>query len=344
MKRRSLLKTTSLLGLTGLIPFFPAAAKASGIIPADVAPDAAPGRSAFRRFPLGDLELTIVSDGNIIMSPIQPFIAPDAPPEKIKALLEESFRPTDHLELGINILVIKKPGKLILVDTGMGVNAAEPGEKGVTNGVMSQNLQAAGFAPGDFTDVIITHAHPDHIGGLLTKSGDLAFPAAKIHLCKIEFDYWTSANPDFSKSRVDPKMIGPMSGAIKGMLLKLQPHFEFFNPGDKLFDCISLELAAGHTPGHTLVHIYSGSNTLVHVADLVHSDVLLFPHPEWGFFGDSDFKMGGETRRKVLAGLAASRTRVMAYHLAWPGLGHVRTKGEGFEWVPETFANAEVLG
>ena len=340
MKRRSLLKATSLFGLTGLIPFLPAKAASGSLLSGDRGDLPAPGKYGFRRFPLGDLEITIVSDGNLIMDPVQPFFAPDIAPEKVKALLEESFRPTDHIELGINILVIKKPGKLIIVDTGMGINAGEPGEKGITNGMMMQNLQTAGFAPGDFTDVVISHAHPDHIGGVTTKDGGLAFPNAKIHLSKTEFDFWTSDKPDFSKSRLAPEMVQPIATATKATLKKLQSSLVFYAPGNRLLDCLWMEAAPGHTPGHSLTHIYSGKEEMVHIADLVHSDVLLFPHPEWGFFGDTDFKMGAETRRKVMGTLAASRTKVFAYHLSWPGVGFIRKKGDGFEWVPETYASA----
>jgi glyoxylase-like metal-dependent hydrolase (beta-lactamase superfamily II) len=99
-----------------------------------------------------------------------------------------------------------------------------------------------------------------------------------------------------------------------------------------------MELAPGHTPGHTLVHIFSGSEELVHVADLLHSDVLLFPHPEWGFNGDTDIELATATRKQVLADLTTNHQKVFGYHLPWPGIGHIRKQGDGYEWVAETYA------
>jgi hypothetical protein len=77
---------------------------------------------------------------------------------------------------------------------------------------------------------------------------------------------------------------------------------------------------------------------MVHIADLLHSDVLLAPHPEWGFSGDTDLALAAATRRSVLQVLSENRTKIFSYHLPWPGIGHVRRQGEGFEWVAEAYA------
>jgi glyoxylase-like metal-dependent hydrolase (beta-lactamase superfamily II) len=118
----------------------------------------------------------------------------------------------------------------------------------------------------------------------------------------------------------------------------LQPQIQLFENNAELLGCIRMEIAPGHTPGHSLTHIFSGNDQLVHIADLVHSDVLLFPHPEWGFNGDTDIELAITTRRRVMKALADAQTKVIGYHLPWPGLGHVRAKGNEFEWVAETYA------
>jgi len=102
-----------------------------------------------------------------------------------------------------------------------------------------------------------------------------------------------------------------------------------------------MERAEGHTPRHSLVHVFSNGEELVHIADLLHSDVLLAPHPEWSFSGDTDIALAAATRRRVLSVLAEKRAKIFPYHLPWPGVGHVRRQGEGFEWVAEAYA---VLG
>ncbi|MGY0035625.1 hypothetical protein [Pedobacter sp. NJ-S-72] len=85
------------------------------------------------------------------------------------------------------------------------------------------------------------------------------------------------------------------------------------------------------------MNVFSGKEELIHIADLIHSDVLQFPNPEWGFSGDTDLLMASKTRRAILTQLAANKTHTLAYHLPWPGLGHVRKKDNGFEWVPDVF-------
>ncbi|RFM27339.1 MBL fold metallo-hydrolase [Deminuibacter soli] len=267
------------------------------------------------------------------MAPVQPLFAPDAPAASVDSILRSNFRPTGEVDLGMNILLVKTAGKLIMIDSGYGSYG------GQASGWLPQSLTDAGFALTDITDIVVTHAHPDHIGGLLTTSGQFTFPNATIHMSALEHRFWTADKPDLSKSKFSDKaLLEKIIGIIHTTLAGIKPKLQLFDYNTTLLGCIKPELAPGHTPGHTLVHVSSGNETLVHVADLVHSDVLLFPHPEWGFFGDSNFEQAAATRSKVLAALANGKTKVFAGHLAWPGLGHVRAKDQAFEWVPEVYA------
>ncbi|HVI43513.1 MAG TPA: MBL fold metallo-hydrolase [Chitinophaga sp.] len=324
MNRRELIKGATLLGFAGMIP--------ASSIKAQEKKNISRNKQGFRRFQLNELELTIVTDGHILLSPVQPMFAPHADPEQVKQLLRDSFRPTDGIDLGINVLVIRKKDKVILLDAGAGATAGEQA------GWLPETLKDAGIQPSQVTDFVISHAHADHIGGLVDKNGKLLFPNATVHLAKPEQAFWLSAHPDFSKSGLgDEKVVARITGKIKELLVQIKDRIRLYNPGDTLLDCIRLQLAEGHTPGHTIATVFSGKEEVVYVADLVHSDVLLLPHPEWGFFGDTNLGQAAATRRSVLEQLAQERKRVLVYHFPWPGIGHVRKKETGFEWVPDVF-------
>jgi len=284
----------------------------------------------FKRFQLGDLELTVVSDGHQIMRPAHPIFAPFTNPRIVKQLLIDNFRPTDFVDLSLHILLIRKDKKLIMIDSGLGHIDS-------TGGKLLRALAAAGFESENITDIIITHAHRDHIGGLTDRNGNLTFPNAQIYISRTEFDFWTADVHDFTKSPMKDEIpsITRMVDGIKHILNLVKHQLRFIEPEGILFNCIRLIAAPGHTPGHVVVNVFSGEEQLMHIADIAHSDVLLFPHPEWGFSFDTDFDQAVATRRSVFEELAENKMLALAYHLPWPGLGRIKQKATGFEWVPD---------
>ncbi|MHA4806793.1 MBL fold metallo-hydrolase [Flavitalea flava] len=336
MERRALLIDIFLLGLGASLPYKKLLANAP-LRDLEYKND---GPAAFERpfhhFTLGDLEMTVVTDGSIRESPVQPDFAPGIPSASVDSLLAESFRSTREINLAVNILVIRKDKRTILVDTGCGTGFGM--DFGSSCGWLPGSLTAAGIQPEQVTDIIITHAHPDHIGGLFHRDGSPVFPQAQVYISAIEHQFWLSENPDFSKSQLNhTDLLKLVLSSTHKTLLALKPNLHFFEDQAELFGCIRLQKAAGHTPGHTLVHVYSGGDELVHIADLLHSDVLQFPHPEWGYAGDTDMTLAASTRAQVLSVLSENKTKVFAYHLPWPGIGHVRKKGAGREWVAEVY-------
>lgn len=324
MNRRSALKNTAILGLSA--PFF---LKAE-ILKQEGNPEKT--LSSYHKFRLGDLELVVISDGHILFDKIQPSFAPGIASDKVIKALEDNFLPSEKVDLAINILVVKNSQKTILIDCGCGFNFGD------ASGWLPKNLSAAGIRPENITDIVLTHAHPDHLGGLLNKDDTLVFPHANIHLSQIENNFWMGTSPDFSKSRVNASLAGMVTNIARHTITTIKPKLNFFNDGDTLFNCMRLVLAPGHTPGHTIVNIFSKSEELVHVADLVHSSALVVAHPDWGFEGDTDFDLAIKSRKKVLKELAENRKLIFSYHLPWPGLGHVRQKDDGFDWVQTTFS------
>ncbi|MBE9461392.1 MBL fold metallo-hydrolase [Dyadobacter subterraneus] len=320
MNRRTALKNTALFGFSMPLFLNSGFQKRAAIA------------NSFHKFRLGKLDLLVVSDGHILFENVQPDFAPDIAADKVSKALEYDFLSTKEVDLAINILVIKNGQKTILIDSGCGYHF------GKSSGWLPDNLIGAGIKPENVTDVILSHAHPDHLGGLVNKEGKPVFPKAEVHISAIEKDFWLSAHPDFSKSKVKPELAGFVTKIAQDTLKNLKLHLRFFNDGDTLLDCIRIKLAPGHTPGHTVVNVFSGEDELFHVADLVHSAPLVVAHPDWGFEGDTDFDQAITTRKKVLQELAEGRKTIFSSHLPWPGLGHVRKQDEGFDWVQTTFA------
>ncbi|MBC8151999.1 MAG: MBL fold metallo-hydrolase, partial [Bacteroidetes bacterium] len=190
------------------------------------------------------------------------------------------------------------------------------------------------------TDVILSHAHTDHIVGLIDPQHQLLFANADIYISKTEYDFWQGATlADFKNSPVYqmPDFVNQTITAIQTVLNRLTSRVQFMDMTNGLHGIFSFEPAPGHTPGHTLITIHSAGESLLNIVDLIQSDAVLFAHPEWGFFGDTDLQQAIESRINMLKRLSASGTRAFAYHLPWPGLGHVRQKEAAFEWVPDVY-------
>ncbi|WP_426479021.1 MBL fold metallo-hydrolase [Chryseobacterium sp. CBSDS_008] len=330
MKRRELLKGGLLAGTLSLIPFSNAFAeiKTNGEKPGD-------DLSGFKKIKLGDLELFILTDGYIHETDLNSF-APRGNGSQLKAILKDNFRPDDYIDMAINIMLVKTKNKLILLDSGMGIFADE------RTGFLLKNLQKAGFQAKDITDIFISHAHPDHIGGVVDKQNQLIFPNANIFISKIEHDFWMKATiKDFSNSALkkQPEFLNQFIPAVQNILKTIQSKLEFYDLDNTLYDHFSFQLAPGHTPGLTVTTISAGNEKLVYIGDLIHSDVILFPHPDWGFSGDTDLDIAAASRKKLLQQLADTKARAFASHLPWPGLGFTKKKAAAFEWIPEVFMN-----
>ncbi|WP_077416466.1 MBL fold metallo-hydrolase [Chryseobacterium sp. JV274] len=330
MNRRELLKNGLLAGTFSMIPFSSVLAETPKI-PEKTGDDL----SGFKKLKLGELELFVLTDGYIHEENLNAF-APRGTVAELKSILKNNFRPDNYIDMAMNILLVKTKNKLILLDTGMGIFADE------RTGFLLKSLQKAGFSLKDITDVFISHAHPDHIGGVVDKKQNLVFPNANIFISKIEHDFWMKATiKDFNNSALkeQPELLNQIIPAVQNILKTIQPKLKFYDLNNPLYDYFSFQLAPGHTPGLTVTTISSGNEKLIYIADLIHSDVILFPHPEWGYFGDTDLDIASASRKKLLQQLADTKVRAFAYHLPWPGLGFTKTKSGAFEWFPESFMN-----
>jgi glyoxylase-like metal-dependent hydrolase (beta-lactamase superfamily II) len=220
--------------------------------------------------------------------------------------------PREPIHLDIQCLLALDGAHVLLFDTGAG--AAFP-----STGHLSQSLAIAGVQPGAVTDIFISHAHGDHVGGLLDQSGALAFPAATIHISAPE---WAALQADTAAD--SKQLVAAISAKVAA-----------FEPGAQILPEVKAVATQGHTPGHSSYEITDAGDTLFYIGDVVHHFVLSLEHPDWPIQFDGDHAAAEVVREATLGKLAADGTRVFAVHLPFPGVGHVVADGAAFAWQPQ---------
>jgi glyoxylase-like metal-dependent hydrolase (beta-lactamase superfamily II) len=333
LSRRDMLRTagiaTAAAYATGLSPHAAHAQPADAPTPPQPDPAAAPqDPSLFHRFKVGTFECIAFSDGVGRMNqPPHSMMAPDIDKADIDAALTDRFLPTDRTAMYFNILLIKTPDATILCDTGGG-SLMGPG-----GGKLEGNMAAAGVNPDSITHVFLSHAHLDHLGGLLNPDNTPRFANARLVANRAEHDFWTGPAPDLSGLRMPEdnkkffsKLAADTFAAFKGKT-------DLVAPGDRAFEGLEFIDAKGHTPGHTAILIQDGDDSLLNMFDCAHHFVLNVARPDWTVVYDADPTQAVATRRRIFDRIAADRLNVLGYHMPMPGLGNIRRAGNGFEWV-----------
>jgi glyoxylase-like metal-dependent hydrolase (beta-lactamase superfamily II) len=276
----------------------------------------------FYRFKLGDAEATIVSDGTLPLGDPHKNFTGLAPAEMDKQLTD-NFLPANNAVLEQNVLILNTGSQLVLFDTGMGsVKLFGP-----TTGKLLATMKQAGIDPKDIDAVVMSHAHIDHCGGCMADDGSRHFPNAQYYISQADYDYWTD------ESKV-PSQFKPFLDAARKNLVPNRDRMVFFKDGQEFLPGIQAIAAPGHSVGHTIFMISSGGQNLSYIGDLTHHPVLLMQKPLTEFMYDTDPKQSAQTRVRLLSMLAANRIPILAYHFAWPGIGHVAKEGEGFRYYP----------
>lgn len=229
-------------------------------------------------------------------------------PQAVAQVLRAAGAPTDRITLGVDALLVEEPGHVVLIDTGLGPKVG---------GVLMQSLARAGVKPADVTDVLITHSHADHVGGLVTADGRSAFPHAVIRMSRTEWRWMQ-----------DNKGAAPIVAAIGA---QVKP----FTPGTELLPGIMPVALPGHTPGHVGYRISSGGSQLMDIGDTAHSAIVSLAKPGWPIGYDNDKQQGIATRERVLRRLSQSHERIFAPHFPYPGVGHIVARGSGYAFVPD---------
>ncbi|HEY6923267.1 MAG TPA: MBL fold metallo-hydrolase [Steroidobacteraceae bacterium] len=265
--------------------------------PATVAP-------AAHEFTLGKLKLATLHDAQFVVPNDTKTFGVGADTAAVTDVLRAAGAPTDRITLSVNALLVRMGHRMVLIDTGIGQKA---------HGELLESLHEAGVKPTAITDVLITHSHGDHVGGLVDAEGHLAFPKATIRMSSPEWEFMQSKGaPDVAK--VIAKKVHP------------------FEPGAQVVPGIKAVALKGHTPGHTGYEISSGTEHLLYIGDLAHSSIISLAKPQWGVQFDSDSATAKAARADTLKQLSSDQELVVSPHFPYPGVGHIEAAGDGFTW------------
>ena len=279
-------------------------------------------QAAFYRFLLGDYRITIIHDGTFAFP--TGFYGTNVEPEALQLAFSERNLSPDLVTLPSNVLLVETGKETILIDTGLG-KFQFPGTT-YNSGKVSSTLSMLGVEPTSIDRVILTHGHPDHIGGIVDEDGNEVYPNARYSISEIDWEFWT-APPN-----TDDDFANFMLGVSNEVLLPIQNKVDRFSGETELAAGITVIPAPGHTPGHVAVEISSGDANLLNFVDSIGTVNTSFSNPDWKVAADVDPDVAVETRIRLLERAADSGTLAMAYHLPFPGLGFVSRYQDGFRW------------
>ena len=288
------------------------------------APAAGKQAPAFYRYKVGDYELTQISEGGRTI-PIPDGFVRNAPKEQALAAAEAAYMPKGQVTITFNPVVINTGSKLVLIDTGF------PAGAGPTMGLFQSNLAAAGIDAKAIDIVVLSHLHPDHINGIRTADGGMAFPNAEIKAPAPDWAFWMS--DDNAGKAANDMMKGYFANTRK-VLSDIAGKVTRYEWGKEVAPGITALEAAGHTPGHTAFAVASGSGRMLVQSDVTNIPQFFLRNPDWHVAFDIDPEKAVQTRRKFYDMASADKALIAGFHFSFPSMGHVEKDGNGYRLVP----------
>ncbi|MDE3795773.1 MBL fold metallo-hydrolase [Sinorhizobium meliloti] len=316
--RRSILKGV----LSGIIAA-PFVAPSTAFAKAPYAAVQAPG---FYRLKIGSVEVTALSDGTVAL-PLAKLYT-NTSQQHAQSVLKDAFLP-ELVPTSVNAFLVNNGDKLVLIDAGTGAYL------GPSLGKLVANIEASGYKVADIEDVILTHIHTDHSGGLMS-NGKRTFPNATLRVNEREAKFWLS-----------PENARAATGIVKQHFREadqcVTPYvkagkFETFADNAAPVPGLGSILYAGHTPGHSAITLESEGQKIVFWGDITHGDILQFDEPGIAIEFDIDQKAAVDARDIAFRQAVAGKYLVAGAHIAFPGIGHVRKDSTNCDWLPVNYS------
>lgn len=274
---------------------------------------------------VGDIEVLVISDG--VLPITAKTMATNADTADFGNWLEDRFLPKDVLDWPLNVIVVRSGRRTILVDAGLGVEFPDFPRAGQT----VNRLEAAGIDLSTVTDVVLTHLHMDHVGGLLTDGlKERLRPDLHIHVAAAEAEFWEA--PDFSHTDMPAPVPNALRSIASRFLDEYRGQIKTFESEYQVAPGVLVARTGGHTPGHSIVRLASGGDGLTFAGDAVFAPG--FDNPEWHNGFEHNPEESTRVRVQLLRELAATGEALVATHLPFPSVCHVATAGDVFRCVP----------
>ena len=275
---------------------------------------------------VGEIDVLIISDG-VLPLPTK-MLGHNADSAARAAWLKEMFLPPDAFDWSLNVVLVRSGGQTILIDAGLGL---DPDLNLPRAGQLVKRLASAGVDLASVTDVVLTHMHMDHVGGLLVEGvKDQLRPDLRIHVAAAEVKFWEA--PDFTQVDMPQGFPDALRSAATRFANEYRSQLRLFDEEHEVAPGVVVRRTGGHTPGHSVVRLASGDDRLTFAGDAVFT--VGFDHPDWHNGFEHDPEEAARVRVRLLTELASTGEQLVATHLPFPSVGRVAVDGDAFRWVP----------